>query len=95
MVAQVILVHLVEVRILAGLPYCIGVLHMNSKDKILFFDDESSLRQYMLTGRVIPPEWRNGNLLLKKFNPWLYDPETALQYTVKEHHDSDKSEPSA
>lgn len=50
---------------------------MNSKDKILFFDDESSMRQYMLTGRVIPPEWRNGNLLLKKFNPWLYDPETA------------------
>lgn len=47
---------------------------MNSKDKILFFDDESAMRQYMLTGRVVPKEWRNGNLLLKQFNPWLYDP---------------------
>lgn len=61
---------------------------MNSKDKILFFDDESSLRQYMLAGRVIPPEWRNGNLLLKQFNPWLYDPETAqVQSTVSNYND--------
>lgn len=44
------------------------------KPKILYLNDDTI---YMRTSRVIPPEWRNGNELLKEFNPWLYDPETA------------------
>ena len=67
---------------------------MNYKDKLLYFEDERSMKEYMRTGRVVPTEWLNGNLLLKQFNPWLYDPEAALQATIKDHHDSDKAETS-
>lgn len=53
---------------------------MHQKDKLMYFDDEETAKEYMRTGRVVPKEWLD-NESLKKFNPWMYDPEQATKLT--------------
>jgi hypothetical protein len=54
---------------------------MSAKDKLLYFDDDACMKEYMRTGRIISKDWLNGNHLLKTFNPWMYDPERAVKLT--------------